>query len=140
VVAINVRTRLRAHPNLRRLVFWISLGVMLTAGLTGLIWRLLSGEFGRGPMAAMALGIGALVVALVYGLLEFTSPTFHPESHLFQWADVDTLRSLARRDQLDAATREWARSLADRIAVVLPGRSAPAHGQSQPKTPAVRRP
>ncbi|MGH7467125.1 MAG: hypothetical protein ACRENP_03980 [Longimicrobiales bacterium] len=113
---------------------------MLISGLTGLIWRLLSGEFGRGPMAALTLGIGALVVTLVYGLLKFTNPTFHPESHLFDWGDVDSLRNLARGEKLDAPTREWARSLADRIAVVLPGRSAPAQGQSQPKTPAVRRP
>jgi hypothetical protein len=125
---------------LRRFVFWGALSVMLVAGLTGLIWAVATRDFGVVPIASLAMGIGALVVALVYGLLDFTSPTFHPGSHLFDWGDVDSLRNLARQDRLDAPTREWARSLADRIAVVLPGRPAPAQDQSQPKTPAVKRP
>ncbi len=132
---------LRFPANLRRLVFWTTLALMLVAGLTGLIWAVITREFGIGPIAALTLGLGALLVALVFGVLEFTNPTFHPESHLFDWGDVDSLRALAQRDQLDAPTRDWARSLADRVAVVLPGRAPAAQdGHSQPKTPAVRRP
>ena len=137
---MKLRARLRLRPNLRRLVFWAALGVMLSAGLTGLIWAVVTRDFGLVPIAAMTMGIGALIVALAFGLLESTSPTFHPESHLFDWGDVDSLRRLAQGQEVDAPTREWARSLADRIAIVLPGRALQVQGQSQPKTPAVRRP
>lgn len=113
---------------------------MLGAAVTGLVWRLIEGGFGPGPLAALKIGVSALAVALVFGLLQLTNPTFHPESHLFDWTDVDSLRELARREQLPEATRDFARSLADRIAVVLPGRPSPVQGQSQAKTPAVRRP
>jgi hypothetical protein len=135
-----LRTRLRFRPNLRRSVFWVALSVMLISALTGLIWAVIEREFGRGPISVLGVGLGALLVALAFGLLEFTNPTFHPESHLFDWTDVDSLRELERRGQLPEPTREFVRSLADRIAVVLPGRPAPAQGQSQPKTPAGRRP
>jgi hypothetical protein len=138
---IGMLSRVRFRPNLRRGVFWISLAVMLGAGLTGLTWAVLTHEFGTGPMTALAVGIGALAVALIFGLLDFTNPTFHPESHLFDWHDVDTLRTLARQGELDEPTREWARSLSDRIAIVLPGRSAPGHdqGQGHAKSSIVRR-
>ena len=57
-------------------------------------------------------------------LIELNSRKWHPESGLFTWSDVDNLRSLALIDDIDAETRQWARSLADRIAVVLPGRAS----------------
>jgi hypothetical protein len=122
---MNLR-RFRAGPDLRRIVFWVALAIMLAGALVGLIWALIEKEFGKGPLASLVIGLGALVVALVFGLLHFTNPTWHPESHLFSWADVDELRALARRTDVDPSTAEWARSLADRIAVVLPGRPAPA--------------
>ena len=125
------RFRLRRRPNLRRLVFWGSLFVMLGAALTGLIWAVIEREFGRGPLTAAAVGLGALLIALAFGLLEFTNPTFHPESHLFDWSDVDALRKVSRQSELDAATRDWARSLAERIAVVLPGRAS-SSGERRP--------
>lgn len=99
--------------------------VMLACAVVGLVWRLVEGKFGAGPQAAAAIGSGALLIALVFGLLHFTNPTFHPESHLFNWSDVDALRALARNSAVEPETREWARSLADRIAVVLPGRTVP---------------
>jgi hypothetical protein len=126
-----MRFRFRRGPNLRRLVFWTSLVVMLGAALTGLIWAVIERDFGWGPLGAVAVGLGALLIALVFGLLEFTNPTFHPESHLFDWSDVDALRKVARQPELDAETRDWARSLAERIAVVLPGRAS-AGGERRP--------
>ena len=75
-------------------------------------------------MACVALGAGAFLVAIVFRLLEIANPTYHPESHLFSWDDVEALRLLSRRHP-DHPTRDWARSLADRIAVVLPGRAVP---------------
>jgi hypothetical protein len=117
------RFRLRRRPNLRRLVFWGSLFVMLGAALTGLFWAVIEREFGPGPLTMVTVGLGALLIALAFGLLEFTNPTFHPESHLFDWSDVDSLRTVSRQTDLDAETRDWARSLAERIAVVLPGRA-----------------
>jgi hypothetical protein len=132
--------RLKFPAKLRRIVFWTTTAVMLVSGVTGLIWGLLSHKFGAGPVAALTLGLGALLVALVFGVLEFISPTFHPESHLFDWGDVDSLRALAKREHLDVPTRDWARSLADRVAIVLPGRPAAAHGPDQAKTTTARRP
>ena len=137
---MRFRTRVRFRPKLRRWVFWTAVVVMLAAAFTGLVFRLIDGEYGQVALAALKVGVSALAVALVFGLLELTNPTFHPESHLFDWTDVDSLRELARRDQLPEPTREFVRSLADRIAIVLPGRASPAQGQSQAKTPAVRRP
>ena len=116
--------RFRAGPGLRRIVFWVALAIMLVGALVGLVWALIAKEFGPGPLASLFVGLTALVVALVFGALHFTNPTWHPESHLFSWSDVDELRALARRTDVDATTAEWARSLADRIAVVLPGRPA----------------
>ncbi|MGH7461214.1 MAG: hypothetical protein ACREMA_09330 [Longimicrobiales bacterium] len=137
---MKLRSRIRFRPSLRRGVFWIALGIMLVAGVTGLAWSALTREYGIGPIAAATVGIGALLVALAFALLEFTNPTFHPESHLFDWDDVDRLRGLARDGVLDEPTREWTRSVGDRITIVLPGRSPVAQGQSQPKTPAVKSP
>ena len=121
------------------MVFWASLVVMLASALVGMLWGLIDREWwGVGPMACLALGLGALIVAVVFRVLELVNPTYHPESHLFSWDDVDALRLLSRRSERDPATRDLARSLAERLALVLPGR--PPQGQSQPKTPAVKRP
>ena len=117
--------RFRAGPQLRRIVFWMALAIMLVGAVVGLVWALIEKGFGPGPLASLFVGLTALVVALVFGLLHFTNPTWHPESHLFGWSDVDELRTLSRRSDVDAQTADWARSLADRIAVVLPGRPAP---------------
>ena len=125
--------RVRLRPNIQRIVFWVALVVMLSAAATGLVWRLIAGHWGQGPLICLTIGIEALLVAVVFRLLELANPMFHPESHLFSWDDVDALRLLSRRHQ-DGDTREWARSLADRIAVVLPGRPTPP----QPKSRSVR--
>jgi hypothetical protein len=130
----NELVRFPARPNLRRLVFWVALGIMLVGAVTGLVWALIEHEFGRGPLAFLTIGLSALLVALVFGLLHFTNPTFHPESHLFSWSDVDELRGLSQRLDIERETSEWARSLADRIAVVLPGRP-----QSELRPPRPRR-
>lgn len=120
--------RFKAPPTIRKAVFWASLLVMLIAAPVGMVARLTTREWGVVPQASLALGLGALLVALVFWLLELTNPMFHPESDLFSWDDVDELRKLARRTT-DAEERAWARSLAERIAVVLPGR---AHGERRP--------
>lgn len=130
---------LNERPDLRRIVFWGALAVMLVSALVGMLWGLIEREWlGVGPVACLALGVGAAGVAAIFRLLELAHPTYHPESHLFSWDDVDSLRQLSRRSERDPVTRDLARSLADRIAIVLPGR--PPQGQSQPKTPAVKRP
>ena len=135
------RFRFRFRSKLRRLVFWAAVVLMLVGALVGLVWAIIEPgrKYGPGPIAAVTLGLGALLVALVFGLLEFTDPTWHPESELFSWSDVDSLRELARRPGVDAETREWARSLADRIAVVLPGRPAPPESLGKSQRAALRR-
>lgn len=146
---MRFRTRVRFRPDVRRLVFWSALAIMLVSSVTGLIWAVVTPDFVKaplraltsaGPIASLTLGLGSLLVAVVFGLIEFTNPTFHPESHLFDWGDVDSLHALARHRQLDEPTREWARSLADRISIVLPGRLPAAEGPSQRRTPAIETP
>lgn len=116
------------RPPVRRLVFWTAIALMLIAAVVGLVEWFPEREFGSVSIAAASLGIGALVVAIVFGLMQQASRTFHPESELFRYADVDTLRSIANRTT-DAELRDWALSLAERITIVLPGREAspPAH-------------
>lgn len=132
VKGLPLTSRSQLLPILRRVVFWTALVVMLACAVVGLVWRLIEGQFGAGPQAAATIGSGALLIALVFGLLHFTNPTFHPESHLFTWSDVDTLRALARNPAAEPETREWARSLADRIAVVMPGRIGPSERKPSP--------
>jgi hypothetical protein len=131
---LPTRPRHRGLPMLRRGVFWAALVVMLASAVVGLIWRLLDGKWSVGPQVAASIGSGALLIALVFGLLHFTNPTFHPESHLFGWSDVDALRALARNPAVTPEQREWARSLADRIAIVLPGRVSPPEPRKPSKT------
>lgn len=114
---------------LRRYVFWSAIALMVSAALFGLVWEVgfhRERGWSMQAAAAAALGVGAMLIALLFSLFEFTRPTFHPESELFDWSDVDSLRELARDDALDDETREFVRSLADRVAVVLPGRAAPS--------------
>lgn len=121
---------------LRRVVFWSAILLMVGSALFGLIWEIgFHRERGWSvqAMAAAAIGVGSLLIALLFSLLEFTRPTFHPESELFDWSDVDGLRALSRDDGLDRETREFVRSLADRVAVVLPGRPAQRSEQRPPR-------
>ncbi|HEX6559434.1 MAG TPA: hypothetical protein VF021_08220 [Longimicrobiales bacterium] len=110
------------RSRLRKALFLISVAIMLGAALVGLITALHAGEFNGLSIAALTVGLGALLIVAALILVEATSRKFHPESGLFTWSDVDNLRSIAVRSAHDAETRAWARSLADRIAIVLPGR------------------
>lgn len=112
------------RSRLRKALFLISVAIMLAAAVIGLISALHAGEFSGPSIAALTVGLGALLIVASLVLVEATSRKFHPESGLFSWTDVDNLRSLAVSSADDDETREWARSLADRIAIVLPGRRA----------------
>ena len=112
------------RSRLRKALFLGCVAIMLGAALFGLIGALLAGEFSSYSIAALTVGLAALLVSAGLVLIELNSRKWHPESGLFTWSDVDNLRSLALIDDVDAQTRQWARSLADRIAVVLPGRPA----------------
>ena len=94
---------------------------MLAAALVGLLSALIANEFSATSLAALTVGLGALLISGALVLVDLVTRKWHPESGLFSWSDVDNLRQLALRAPI-AETREWARSLADRIAVVLPGR------------------
>jgi len=129
------------RPRLRRIVFWSAAVLMVSSALFGLIWEV-AFHRDRGwsvqAAAAAAIGVSSLLIALLFSLMEFTRPTFHPESELFDWSDVDTLRELARSEELDRETQEFVRSLADRVAVVLPGRPAPIESEMNPPNPTRR--
>lgn len=112
------------RSRLRKALFLLSVAIMLAAAVIGLITALHAGEFSGPSIAALTVGLGALLIVASLVLVEATSRKFHPESGLFSWTDVDNLRSLAFSSADDDETREWARSLADRIAIVLPGRRA----------------
>lgn len=111
------------RSRLRKGVFVASVAIMLAAALVGLVLALVAGEFSASSLAALTVGLGALLITAGIVLVELVSRKFHPESGLFTWADVDNLRELAIRSD-EPETRSWARSLADRIAIVLPGRRA----------------
>ena len=111
------------RSRLRKALFIASVAIMLAAAVFGLLSALHAGTFNRLSIASLTVGIGALLIIASLVLLEATSRKFHPESGLFSWSDVDNLRALAVRSAHDGETREWARSLADRIAIVLPGRT-----------------
>lgn len=96
---------------------------MLGAAVVGLVATLIAGKITIVSLGALSAGIGALLIMAGLVVVELVSRKFHPESGLFTWSDVDTLRDLAIRNSADPETREWAKSLADRIAVVLPGRN-----------------
>ena len=105
----------------QKLVFVGSVVIMLIAAVTGLVYALIDREFGPRSLGALTTGLGALLIAASSLLVERLNRRFHPESGLFLWTDVDKLRSLARETK-DTETREWALSLGERIAVVLPRR------------------
>jgi hypothetical protein len=106
-----------------KLVFVVSVALMLIAALVGLSYALIEREFGSRSIAALTTGLGALLIALTAAVMEVVTRKLHPESGLFLWSDVDQLRELAQ-DARDAETRAWALSLGQRISVVLPRRSA----------------
>lgn len=104
-----------------KLLFVVSVALMLIAALAGLFYALLDHDFGARSLAALTVGLGALLIALTAVGVEVMNRKLHPESGLFLWTDVDRLREIAR-SVTDAEVRAWALSLSDRIAVVLPGR------------------
>ena len=106
---------------LGRLVIVLAVIVMLVAAVYGLIYALIQQEFGRRSLEAMTVGLGALFIALGGLAIEKMNRRFHPESSLFLWSDVDNLRRVAR-EAGDDEVRDWALSLSERIAAVLPGR------------------
>ena len=106
---------------LGRIVIVVAVIVMLGSAVTGLVYAMIEREIGWNSLTALTVGIGALLIALAGLVVEKMSRRFHPESNLFLWSDVDSLRAVARH-ATDDETRDWALSLSERIAVVLPGR------------------
>lgn len=106
---------------LGRIVIVVAVIVMLVAAVTGLVYALIEREIGWNSLTALTVGLGALFIALAGLAIEKMNRRFHPESSLFVYSDVDNLRTVAR-NATDDETRAWALSLAERIAVVLPGR------------------
>ena len=104
-----------------KLVFIGSVSIMLLAALAGLGYAFIEQEFGAHSLAALTVGVGAVLIAGAALAADVMTRKFHPETSLFLWSDVDQLRALARATP-DEDTRAWALSLSDRIAVVLPGR------------------
>lgn len=109
------------RSRLLKLVFLVSVGIMLLAALAGLALAFIEQEFGARSIAALTVGVGAVLIAVAALAADVMTRKFHPETSLFLWSDVDQLRVLARQ-ATDEETRAWALSLSDRIAVVLPGR------------------
>jgi hypothetical protein len=103
-------------------IFEVSLALMLVAAVTGLVLAVLAGEFDLWSLAALTVGLSALLIIVGIVIVELVSRKFHPESGLFTWSDVDNLRALAAEPSIDVDLRDWARSLAERVAIVLPGR------------------
>lgn len=110
------------RSRLRKALFVVSVAIMIAAAVVGLIAALITGKSSSSAIAALTVGLGALAIMAGMVVAELVSRKFHPESGLFTWDDVDALRELAIRSAHDAEVREWAKSLADRIAIVLPGR------------------
>jgi hypothetical protein len=108
---------------LGRFVVVAAVIVMLASAVTGLVIALIEREIGFHSLTALTVGLGALLIALAGLVVEKLNRRFHPESSLFLWSDVDNLRSVARH-ATDDETRDWALSLGERIAAVLPGREA----------------
>jgi hypothetical protein len=106
---------------LGRIVIVAAVIVMLASAVTGLVIALIEREIGFNSLTALTVGLGALLIALAGLVVEKMNRRFHPESSLFLWSDVDNLRAVARH-ATDDETRDWALSLSERIAAVLPGR------------------
>ena len=107
----------------QKIVFVASIIIMMAAAVTGLVYALIDREFGPRSLGALTTGLGAFLIAASAFLVERMNRRFHPESALFLWGDVDRLRVLAR-ETADSELREWALSLSERIAVVLPRRTS----------------
>jgi hypothetical protein len=116
---------------LGRIVIVVAVTVMLASAVTGLVYALIDREIGWNSLTALTVGFGALFIALGGLAIEKMNRRFHPESSLFTWSDVDNLRAVARA-ATDDETRDWALSLSQRIAVVLPGREQTGLGDAQP--------
>ena len=101
--------------------FVLAILIMMAAALFGLVSAFIARDFGPSSLAALTVGLGALLIAAAFLFIEFMTRKWHPETGLFHWSDVDQLRALGLA-ATDEETRAWALSLADRIAVVLPGR------------------
>jgi peptidoglycan/LPS O-acetylase OafA/YrhL len=109
------------RSRLMKTLFVVSATIMALAAVSGLIAALAAGGFERYSIAAVTVGLGALLIIVGLVSAELVNRKFHPESALFRWADVDILRGLANTAD-DPAVRDWARSMAERVAVVLPRR------------------
>lgn len=110
------------RSRLVKTIFFVCVVIMLASAMFGLVSWFFSRSFERLSLTSLTVGFGALMIALSLLVVEVMTRKFHPETGLFMWSDVDELRDIANRPALDVATRDWARSLADRIAIVLPGR------------------
>jgi hypothetical protein len=102
-------------------LFIASATIMVLAAVLGLIAALVEGGFGPYSVAAVTTGLGALLIIIGLVSIDLVNRKFHPESGLFHWTDVDILRGLANTAD-DPAVRDWAKSMAERVAVVLPRR------------------
>lgn len=109
------------RTRLFKLALHVSVVIMLAAATVSLMAAMIAGEFDRVSIAALTIGLGALFIVLGIVSANLLNRMYHPESALFTWADVDNLRALAA-STTDAELQDWARSLAERVAVVLPGR------------------
>ena len=102
-------------------LFIVCATIMALAAVSGLVAAAVEGGFGPFSIAAVTVGLGALLIIIGLVSADLVNRKFHPESALFRWTDVDILRGLAGTAD-DPAVREWARSMAERVAVVLPRR------------------
>ena len=80
------------RTRLRKAVFVSAVAIMLAAAVAGLVLALLAGEFSVSSIAALTVGLGALLITAGIVLVELVSRKYHPESGLFSWSDVDNLR------------------------------------------------
>jgi hypothetical protein len=109
------------RSGLMKTLFVASAGIMALAAVSGLVAAVVEGGFGSYSYAAATVGLGALLIIIGLVSVDLVNRKFHPESALFRWTDVDILRGLANTAD-DPAVRAWARSMAERVAVVLPRR------------------
>jgi hypothetical protein len=109
------------RSRLMKTLFAVSAAIMGCAGVAGLVAAVIEGGFGPISIAAVTIGLGALLIIIGLVSADLVNRKFHPESALSRWTDVDILRELAGTAD-DPAIRDWARSMAERVAVVLPRR------------------
>ena len=109
------------RSRLMKTLFVVSATIMAFAAIAGLVAAVVEGGFGSVSIASVTVGLGALLIIIGLVSVDLVNRKFHPESALFRWTDVDILRGLAGTAD-DPAVRDWARSMAERVAVVLPRR------------------